>query len=36
VGAGEPLITLHADTESEISYAIDYVRSAGHGIRIEA
>lgn len=36
VGAGEPLITLHADTESEISYAIDYVRSAGHGIRIGA
>jgi len=36
VAAGEPLITLHADTESEISYAMDYARSAGHGIRIEA
>lgn len=36
VDVGEPLITLHADTESEISYALDYARSAGHGIEVEA
>jgi thymidine phosphorylase len=36
ITAGEPLITLHADTESEISYALDYARSVGHGIEIEA
>lgn len=35
VAAGEPLITLHADTESEISYAMNYARSAGHGIKVE-
>jgi len=34
VAAGEPLITLHADTDSEIAYAIDYARSVGHGIRL--
>ena len=34
VAAGEPLITLHADTDSEIAYAIDYVRSVGHGIQV--
>lgn len=35
VAAGEPLITLYADTESEVSYALDYAQSVGLGIRIE-
>ena len=35
VAIGEPLITLHADTESEISYAMDYAGSVGHGIKVE-
>ena len=35
VASGEPLLTLHAATESAISYALDYARTVGHGIRIE-
>ena len=31
---GQPLMTLHADTQSELAYAMDYARSAGHGIRV--
>ena len=35
VEADQPLLTLHADTESEINYAMEYARSVGHGIRLE-
>jgi thymidine phosphorylase len=35
VVADEPLLTLHADRQSAISYALDYARTVGHGIRIE-
>ena len=34
VACGQPLITLYADTESEISYTMDYARSVGHGIQV--
>jgi thymidine phosphorylase len=36
VECGQPLMTLHADRESEIAYALDYARSVGNGIRVEA
>lgn len=32
---GEPLLTVYSATESEMSYALDYARMVGHGIRIE-
>lgn len=33
---GQPLMTLHANTGSELAYALDYARSVGNGIRLEA
>jgi thymidine phosphorylase len=36
VERGQPLLTLHADRESEIAYAMDYARSVANGIRVEA
>jgi len=31
---GMPLMTLYADTRSELAYALEYARSAGHGIKV--
>lgn len=36
VTSGKPLITLHAETEAELAYAIDYARSATDIIKIES
>lgn len=35
IETGQPLITLYADTESEIAYAADYARSVENAVRIE-
>ena len=34
IAVGDPLLTLYADTESEIAYALEYGRSLGYGVRI--
>lgn len=36
VDHGQPLMTVYADTASEITYAIDYARSVDHGFGIES
>jgi thymidine phosphorylase len=35
VGARQPLMTLYADTPSELAYAMDYARSVDLGIKVE-
>jgi thymidine phosphorylase len=35
VERGQPLVTLHSDTQSEIAYAMDYARSVATGIHID-
>lgn len=34
ISTGQPLVTLHSETEAEIEYALDYAHSVGHGIRV--
>jgi thymidine phosphorylase len=36
VQRGQPLITVFADSASEIAYALDYAASVDHGLKIEA
>jgi thymidine phosphorylase len=36
VEQGEPLLTLHSETETELDYALDYAGAIGEVIRIEA
>jgi thymidine phosphorylase len=36
VQRGQPLITVFADSSSEIAYALDYAASVDHGLKIEA
>lgn len=36
VAAGQPLLTVHAETAGELAYALDYAASHGDMIEIEA
>lgn len=35
VDRGQPLMTIYADSASELTYAMDYARSVDHGIKVE-
>jgi len=36
VERGQPLMTLYADRQSELAYAMDYASSVANGVRLDA